>query len=133
MERRLISSGSPFEPLYGYSRAVVAGDRVHVAGTVASMPGGAAPLADAAAQARRCWEIIGAALTEADCGLADVVRSRVYLTRLEDFDAVGRVHGELFGAEIRPANTTVVVAALVDPRYLVEIEAEAHLPGAGRD
>ena len=132
VERRLISSGSPFEPLYGYSRAVVAGDRVHVAGTVASMPGGAAPLADAAAQARRCWEIIGAALTEAGCGLADVVRSRVYLTRLEDFDAVGRVHGELFGAEIRPANTTVVVAALVDPRYLVEIEAEAHLPRSGR-
>lgn len=133
MERRLISSGSPFEPLYGYSRAIVAGDRVHVAGTVASMPGGAAPLADAAAQARRCWEIIGVALTEAGCGLADVVRSRVYLTRLEDFDAVGRVHGELFGAEIRPANTTVVVAALVDPRYLVEIEAEAHLPRSGRD
>lgn len=78
------------------------------------MPGGAAPPADAAAQARRCWEIIGAALAEAGATLADVVRIRVHLTALEDFDAVGRVHGELFGA-IRPANTTVVVAALVDP------------------
>lgn len=123
---RQISSGSPLEPLYGYSRAVVAGDRVHVAGTVASMPGGAPPPADAAAQARRCWEIIGAALGEAGATLADVVRIRAYLTALDDFDAVGRVHGELFGT-IRPANTTVVVAALVDPHYLVEIEAEACL------
>ena len=127
-----ISSGSPWEPLYGYSRAVVAGDRVHVAGTCAAMPGGAAPPADAAAQARRCWEIIDTALAEAGATLADVVRVRVYLTALDDFDAVGRVHGELFGA-IRPANTTVVVAALVDPRYLVEIEAEACLPGKSRD
>ena len=128
---RQISSGSPLEPFYGYSRAVVAGDRVHVAGTVASMPGGASPPADAAAQARRCWEIIGAALAEAGVTLADVVRIRAYLTALDDFDAVGRVHGELFGT-IRPANTTVVVAALVDPRYLVEIEAEACLPEQSR-
>ena len=126
MTHRLISSGSPWEPRYGYSRAVVAGDRVHVSGTCAAMPGGAPPPADAAAQARRCWEIIGAALAEAGASLADVVRVRAYLTRVEDFDAVGRVHRELFG-EIRPANTTVAVAALVDLRYLVEIEAEAHL------
>jgi enamine deaminase RidA (YjgF/YER057c/UK114 family) len=91
------------------------------------MPGGAPPHADAAAQARRCWEIIGAALGEAGAAITDVVRVRVYLARVEDFDAVGRVHGELLG-EIRPANTTVVVAALVDPRYLVEIEVEATLP-----
>ena len=128
MTNRLISSGSPWEPLYGYSRAVVAGGRVHISGTCAAMPGGAPPPADAAAQARRCWEIIGAALAEAGATITDVVRVRAYLMRLEDFDAVGRVHGELLGA-IRPANTTVVVAALVDPRYLVEIEAEALLPG----
>lgn len=131
MERRLISSGSPYEPVYGYSRAVVAGDRVHVSGTCASMPEDAPPPTDAAAQARRCWEIIGAALAGAGAGLADVVRIRAYLTRLEDFDAVGRVHGELFGEGIRPANTTVVVAALVDPRFLVEIEAEAQLARPG--
>ena len=124
---RQISSGSPWEPLYGYSRAVVAGDRVHVSGTCAAMAGGARPPADAAAQARRCWEIIGSALAEAGATLADVVRIRVYLTALDDFDAVGRIHGELFGT-IRPANTTVVVAALVDPQYVVEIEAEACLP-----
>lgn len=109
---------------------MVAGDRVHVSGTCASMPGGAEPPADAAAQARRCWEIIGAALAEAGATLADVVRVRVYLTRVEDFDAVGRVHGELFGEAIRPVNTTLVVAALVDPRFLVEIECEAWL-GSG--
>ena len=128
MTSRLISSGSPWESAYGYSRAVVAGNRVHVSGTCAAMPDGASPPADAAAQARRCWEIIGAALAEAGAALTDVVRVRAYLTRLEDFDAVGRVHGELLGT-IRPANTTVVVAALVDPRYLVEIEAEALIPG----
>ena len=127
MTHRLIASGSPWESTYGYSRAVVAGERIHVSGTCAAMPGGAPPPADAAAQARRCWEIIGAALAEAGASIADVVRVRAYLTRLEDFAAVGRVHGELLG-EIRPANTTVVVAALVDPLYLVEIEAEAHLP-----
>ena len=128
MTQRLISSGSPWEAAYGYSRAVVAGNRVHVSGTCAAMPDGAPPPTDAAAQARRCWEIIGAALGEAGAALADVVRIRAYLTRLEDFAAVGRVHGELLGT-IRPTNTTVVVAALVDPRYLVEIEAEALIPG----
>ena len=97
------------------------------------MPDGAAPPADAAAQTRRCWEIIGAALAEAGATLDDVVRIRVYLTRLEDFDAVGRVHGELFGATIRPANTALVVAALVDPRFLVEIEADARLRPAARN
>jgi enamine deaminase RidA (YjgF/YER057c/UK114 family) len=126
VERRLISSGSAWERVYGYSRAVVVGDRIHVAGTCASMPDGAPPPADAAAQARRCWQIIGNALTEAGAALEDIVRTRTYLTRLEDFDAVGRVHGELF-AETRPANTTVVVEALVDPSFLLEIEAEAAL------
>jgi enamine deaminase RidA (YjgF/YER057c/UK114 family) len=128
MERRLISSGSPYEPVVGYSRAVVAGGRVHVSGSAPIMPGGGDPPADSYGQAKRCLEIIAAALEQAGARLGDVVRTRVYLTPAADFQAVGRAHGETFG-EIRPANTTVVVAALVDPRWLVEIEAEAVLPG----
>jgi enamine deaminase RidA (YjgF/YER057c/UK114 family) len=124
MERRLISSGSPYEPVVGYSRAVAVGDRVFVAGCAPIMPDGAEPPADAYGQAKRCLEIVAAALAEAGGSLADVVRTRVYLTSLEAFEGAGRAHGEVF-AEIRPANTTVVVAALVDPRWLVEIEAEA--------
>ncbi len=88
------------------------------------MPGGADPPPDAYGQTRRCFEIIKAALEEAGSGLADVVRTRVYLTRLEDFDDFGRAHGEVF-REIRPVNTTILAAGLVDPRWLVEIEAEA--------
>jgi enamine deaminase RidA (YjgF/YER057c/UK114 family) len=103
---------------------VVAGHHVHVSGTVAVMPDGAEPGADAAMQARRCFEIIFAALREAGARPEDVVRTRMYLTRTEDADDVLRVHGELFG-EIRPATTAVVVRGLIDRRYLVEIEADA--------
>jgi enamine deaminase RidA (YjgF/YER057c/UK114 family) len=124
MERRRISSGAPWEKVAGYSRAVVAGHHVHVSGTVAVMPDGADPPLDAGIQARRCFEIIFAALREAGARPEDVVRTRMYLTRPEDGDAVLRVHGELFG-EIRPASSAVVVSDLIDPRYLVEIEAEA--------
>jgi enamine deaminase RidA (YjgF/YER057c/UK114 family) len=124
MERRLVSSGSPYEPVVGYSRAVAVGDRVFVAGCAPIMPEGAAPPVDAYGQARRCLEIVEQALTQAEASLADVVRTRVYLTRVEDFEEVGRAHGEAF-SEIRPANTTVVVKALVDPRWRVEIEVEA--------
>ncbi len=92
------------------------------------MPGGTDPPADAYGQARRCLEIILAALEQAGARAEDVVRTRIYLTRAEDFDEVGRAHGELFG-EVRPAMTGVVVAALLDPRWLVEIEAEALLGG----
>ena len=88
------------------------------------MPDGGDPPVDAYGQARRCLEIIAAALDEAGSKLADVVRTRVYLVRVEDFEQVGRAHGEVF-SDIRPANTTVVVGALVDPRWLVEIEADA--------
>jgi enamine deaminase RidA (YjgF/YER057c/UK114 family) len=88
------------------------------------MPEGADPPAGAYAQAKRCLEIVANALDEAGAGLADVVRTRVYLVRATDFDEVARAHGEAF-ASTRPANTTVVVQALVDPRWLVEIEAEA--------
>ena len=127
MERRLISSGAPWEPVAGYSRAVVAGEHVLVSGTVASMPDGAEPPPDAEGQARRCFEIIFAALGEAGARPDDVVRTRMYLTRAEDADQVIRVHGELFGA-IRPASTAVVVQGLIDARYVVEIEADAVMP-----
>jgi enamine deaminase RidA (YjgF/YER057c/UK114 family) len=124
VERRLISSGAPWEPVAGYSRAVVAGERVLVSGTVASMPDGAEPPPDAESQARRCFEIIFAALAEAGARPDHVVRTRMYLTRGQDAEEVIRVHGELFG-DIRPASTAVVVQALIDTRYLVEIEVEA--------
>jgi enamine deaminase RidA (YjgF/YER057c/UK114 family) len=124
MERRRISSGAPWEQIAGYSRAVIDGRHVHVSGTVGVMPDGAEPSADAGAQARRCFEIIFDALREAGARPEDVVRTRMYLTRPEDADDVLRVHGELFG-DVRPATTAVVVQALIDPRYVVEIEADA--------
>lgn len=124
MQRRLISSGSPYEPVVGYSRAVTVGPHVFVAGSAPIMADGSDPPPDPYGQARRCLEIIGAALAEAGAGFEHVVRTRVYLTRAGDFEGVGRAHGEVFGT-IRPANTTVIVAGLVDPRWLVEIEADA--------
>jgi enamine deaminase RidA (YjgF/YER057c/UK114 family) len=124
MERRRISSAMPMEQTYGYSRAVVAGDRVFVSGTAPVMPDGADPPPDAYGQTRRCLEIVLTALAEAGARPEDVVRTRIYLTRTEDIDEVGRAHGEAFG-EIRPATTGIVVSALFDPRWLVEIEAEA--------
>ena len=127
MERRLVSSGSPYEPVVGFSRAVRVGADVYVAGTGPVMPGGADPPPDAYGQMKRCLEIAERALEEAGASLADVVRTRVYLTRTHDFDDVGRAHGEAF-SEIRPANTTLTVAELVDPRWLVEIEADAYAP-----
>ena len=128
MERRLISSGSPYEPVVGFSRAVRVGEHVYVAGTAPVMQDDADPPADAYGQARRCLEIIAAALQDAGSALADVVRTRVYLVRVEDFEQVGRAHGEVFG-DIRPANTTVLAGGLLDSRWLVEIEAEAVVSG----
>jgi enamine deaminase RidA (YjgF/YER057c/UK114 family) len=122
-ERKLISSGSPWELIVGYSRAVQVGDRVFVAGTAPQWPDDHVD-PDPEVQARRCFEIIGAALTEAGGTLTDIVRTRVYLVDAGDFDAVSRVHGELF-ASVRPANTTVVVKALLNPAWKVEIEVEA--------
>ncbi len=123
--RQRISSGSPYELTVGYSRAVRVGDRIVVAGTAPQWPDGTVD-PDPGAQARRCFEIIGAALEDAGAAFGDVIRSRVYLIDAADFAAVGRVHGEVFG-DIRPANTTVVVAALLDPQWKVEIEVEAVL------
>jgi enamine deaminase RidA (YjgF/YER057c/UK114 family) len=122
-----VSSGSPFEPTIGFSRAVRVGDRVLVSGTAPVGPDGLCP-DDVGLQARRCLEIIETALQQAGASLADVVRTRMFLTDAADADAVGRVHGEAFG-EVRPAATMVVVAALLDPRWKVEIEAEAVLDG----
>jgi enamine deaminase RidA (YjgF/YER057c/UK114 family) len=124
VERQLISSGSPYERLVGYSRAVRVGDRVFVAGCAPVMADGSDPPTDSFGQTKRCIEIIEKAVTDVGGSLADVVRTRVYLTPEADFEAFGRAHGEAFG-EIRPANTTVIVAGLVDPRWLLEIEAEA--------
>jgi enamine deaminase RidA (YjgF/YER057c/UK114 family) len=122
-QRIRISSGSPFEASIGFSRAVRAGERVVVSGTAPVWPDGSCP-PDSGLQARRCLEIILAALAEAGAGPADVVRTRMYLTSAGDAAEVGAVHAEVFGA-VRPAATMVVVAALLDPRWRVEIEAEA--------
>src|SRR5215471_3866951 len=124
-ERKLVSSGSPFEPRIGFSRAVRVGDRVLVAGTAPVWPDGSCD-PDPAVQAARCLEIIATALAEAGAGPEHVVRTRTYLTNAADADAVGAEHGRVFGAT-RPASTMIVVAALLDPRWKVEIEAEAEL------
>ncbi len=121
--RRRASSGSPFEATIGFSRAVRVGDRVLVSGTAPVWPDGSCD-PDPAAQARRCVEIVREALAELGAGLEDVVRTRVFLTDAADAGAVAAVHGEAFGAA-RPAATMVVVVALLDPRWRVEIEAEA--------
>jgi enamine deaminase RidA (YjgF/YER057c/UK114 family) len=121
--RQHISSGSPFEQTIGFSRAVRVGDRVWVSGTAPVWPDGSCP-DDVETQAARCLEIILAALAEAGAGPEHVVRTRMFLTDPADADAVGRMHGQLFG-DVRPAATMVVVAALLDPRWKVEIEAEA--------
>jgi enamine deaminase RidA (YjgF/YER057c/UK114 family) len=123
VERRRISSAQPLEERYGYSRAVAVGTDVYVSGTIATMPDGSDPPADAYAQARRALEIIVAALGDAGAKPADVVRTRIYVTRAEDMQDVGRAHGEVFG-DARPA-TTALVVSLLDPRWLVEIEAHA--------
>jgi len=121
--RQRVASGSPNEPTIGFSRAFRVGDQVHVSGTGPVWPdGGCDP--DPEEQARRCFEIIATALAEAGAGLDDVVRTRMYITSAEVADAVGRAHADAL-EHVRPAATMVVVAALVDPRWSVEIEADA--------
>ena len=123
MERRRISSGSPYEPAFGFSRALVVGSNVYVSGTAPVMPDGEDLPSDAYSQARRCLEIIVGALAEAGASAADVVRTRIYVTRADVWEDVARAHAEVFG-DVRPA-ATAVVTELLDPRWLVEIEAEA--------
>ncbi len=113
------------EPVVGYSRAVVAGSSVHVSGT-APIPREGEPPEGAYEQAKLCLEIIGGALAEAGASFADVVRTRIYLTDADDWREVGRAHGEVF-SEIRPASAMLVISGLLDPRWRVEIEAEAML------
>ena len=122
--RKLVSSGSPFEPKIGMSRAVRVGAIVAIAGTAPILEGRTAGIGDPAAQARRCLEIISAALQEAGSSLSQVVRTRILLTNIDDWEAVAAVHGEYF-RDIRPVNTTMQVSRFINPDWLVEIEADA--------
>jgi enamine deaminase RidA (YjgF/YER057c/UK114 family) len=126
VNRRHVFSGAPTERSYGYCRALIVDKNVYVSGTAPVMPDGADPPPDAYGQARRCLEIIVNALGEAGAQPKDVVRTRVYLVRVEDYDEVYRAHAEVFG-DVLPTNTGVVIAGLLDPRWLVEIEADAVL------
>ena len=125
MTRRLISSGSPYESVVGFSRAVRAGNFVAVGGTAPLGPDGeTVATGDPAGQARRCFEIIKAALEEAGSGLEDVVRTRVLLKRIEDWEAVAGVHAEFF-RDIRPVDTIMQITTFVNPDWLIEIEVDA--------
>jgi enamine deaminase RidA (YjgF/YER057c/UK114 family) len=126
MERTRIGSGSPYESIVGFSRAVGAGHHLSVAGTAPIMPDGVEPPTDAYGQAKRCFEIIEGALHEAGAGPEHVVRTRVFLVNAADWEEVGRAHGELF-ADVRPANTMVFVKGLLDDRWLLEVEVDAIL------
>jgi enamine deaminase RidA (YjgF/YER057c/UK114 family) len=125
MERRLLAGHSPMEPVFGFSRAVVDGRHVHVAGT-APIPRDGDPPEAPYDQARLCLDIIGDVLDRAGASFSDVVRTRIYVTSPDDWEEVARAHGEVF-RDIRPA-ATCVVTGLLDPRWRVEIEAEAVLP-----
>lgn len=122
-DRRRASSGSPFEASIGFSRGVRSGDVIAVSGTAPIWPDGHVD-PDPSVQARRCWEIALDALAELGGTVDDVIRTRQYVVRADLADAVGAVHGEVFGA-VRPASTMVVVAGLLDPRWLCEVELDA--------
>jgi enamine deaminase RidA (YjgF/YER057c/UK114 family) len=123
-ERQAVSAVSPWADSVGYSRAVRVGNHIHVSGTAPIMPDGGPPPPDAYSQARRCLEIVVAALGELGARPEDVVRTRAYITSAEHWEGVGKAHGEVFG-EIKPASAMLVITGLLDPAYLVEIEADA--------
>lgn len=128
VDRRRVASGSPYEPVIGFSRATVAGHHVSVSGTAPIMSDGSEPPADAYGQTKRCLEIIVESLGEAGASASDAVRTRTYLVDAGDWEEVGRAHGEVFG-DVRPASTMVVVTGFLDARWRVEIEADAILDG----
>jgi reactive intermediate/imine deaminase len=125
MTRKLISSGSPYEPSIGFSRAVRVGNLISISGTAPIGPDRqTVNPGNPSAQARRCFEIIQAALEDAGASLSDVVRTRIFLTNINDWEKVAEVHGEFF-RDVRPASTIVQVSRFIDPDWLVEIEADA--------
>jgi enamine deaminase RidA (YjgF/YER057c/UK114 family) len=130
MHRR-IAGHAPMEPVVGYSRAVVAGGQIFVSGTAPIPADGGEPPEGSYDQARLCLQIVEGALAQAGAALEDVVRTRIFVTPEADWDGVARAHGEVFG-EIRPATSGVVVHALLDPRWLVEIEADALIASVGK-
>jgi len=124
-KRRTVHTVSPYEPLFGISRAVRTGNQIAVAGTAPiGIDGKTVGVGDPAAQARRCFEISREALEELGASLEDVIRTRILLTRIEDWKAVAEVHGEFF-SDIRPVNTTMQVCRFIDPEWLVEVEVNA--------
>ena len=126
---RRLNAGSPWEGVVGYSRVVVRGDAAWVSGTTSTVDGVVTHRGDAAAQTRQALQIVRTALERAGFSLADVVRTRIYVTDISRWEEIGRVHGEVFG-DVRPASSMLQVAALIDPEMLVEIEADA-VRGAG--
>jgi enamine deaminase RidA (YjgF/YER057c/UK114 family) len=127
---RRVSSGAPWEPVVGYSRAVAAGDHVWVTGCTSIVDGEVVHEGDAFAQTQQAIRNVAWALEQLDATLADVVRTRIYVTDIARWEEYGRAHGEAF-ADVMPATSMVQVAALIDPRMLVEVEAVAFKPGSG--